>query len=168
MINFYFSIKYINSFLLNICKILVTFSIFSIVIVVLVGVFFRYILNDSLSWTEEVVRFLVVFLTFLGSPLALSDNNHAALDNWIYKLSIKYKLFMLLIINILIILFCLILIKLGIDYSLNAFIQKAPTLQISMFYIFISIPIGGTCMLLLTIEKIIDMIDEPNNQLNNQ
>jgi len=43
---------------------------FTMTIVVAVQVFFRYVLNQSLFWSEELARFLLVWLTFLGASSA--------------------------------------------------------------------------------------------------
>lgn len=47
-----------------------------IVLIMSVGVFFRYVMNESLYWSDEVVRYLFVWLTFLGSGVAVKDKSH--------------------------------------------------------------------------------------------
>ena len=44
----------------------------------LLQVFTRYVLNDPLSWTEEVARYLYVYIVFLGASAAISDRTHGA------------------------------------------------------------------------------------------
>ena len=39
-------------------------------IVILIQVFFRYVLNNSLVWPEETARFLMVWMTFIAAPIA--------------------------------------------------------------------------------------------------
>src|SRR6266542_4259240 len=48
--------------------------------IVFLGVFFRYVLGDPLSWTEEIARLCLVWITFLGTYLAYRRNLHISID----------------------------------------------------------------------------------------
>lgn len=48
--------------------------------VVFVQFFTRYVLNDSLGWTEEIARFLLIAVTFTGATLAARKNTHIAVE----------------------------------------------------------------------------------------
>ena len=61
-----------------------------IVCVMFAQVVFRYIFNNSLSWSEELIRFLFVWLTFLGGALAIKDKTHIAVEFLIKALPAKY------------------------------------------------------------------------------
>ena len=54
--------------------------IFWVLIIVVAGQFFtRYVMNDSLGWTEEVARYCLIALTFLGSAICVRKGSHLAL-----------------------------------------------------------------------------------------
>lgn len=42
--------------------------------------FTRYVLNDSLGWTEEIARFLLIAVTFIGSVMAVRKGSHIAVE----------------------------------------------------------------------------------------
>lgn len=42
--------------------------------------FTRYILNDSLAWTEEIARFLLIGVTFVGAIMATRKQSHIAVE----------------------------------------------------------------------------------------
>ena len=42
--------------------------------------FTRYVLNDSLGWTEEIARYLLILLGFSGSIICVRNNSHIALE----------------------------------------------------------------------------------------
>lgn len=48
--------------------------------VVFLQFFTRYVLNDSLGWTEEIARFLLIAVTFTGSIMAVRKNTHIAVE----------------------------------------------------------------------------------------
>ncbi len=48
--------------------------------VVFLQFFTRYVLNDSLGWTEEIARFLLIVVTFTGSIMAARKSNHIAVE----------------------------------------------------------------------------------------
>lgn len=52
--------------------------------VVFLQFFTRYILNDSLAWTEEIARFLLIGVTFIGSIMATRKQSHIAVE-FIYR-----------------------------------------------------------------------------------
>ena len=53
---------------------------FSMSIIVAVQVFCRYVLNHSLFWSEELARYLLVWLTFLGASVAYYRSVHPGID----------------------------------------------------------------------------------------
>ena len=48
--------------------------------IVPLGVVFRYVLNNALSWTDEIGGFTLVWITFLGSVIALDRGVHLDMD----------------------------------------------------------------------------------------
>ncbi len=48
--------------------------------IVMLQFFTRYVLNDSLGWTEEIARYLLIFLTFVGSITCVRQGSHIFLE----------------------------------------------------------------------------------------
>ena len=53
---------------------------FAMAALVAVQVFFRYVLNHSLFWSEELARYFLVWLTFLGASVAYYRKVHPGID----------------------------------------------------------------------------------------
>jgi TRAP-type C4-dicarboxylate transport system permease small subunit len=54
--------------------------------VVLVGVFYRYIINEALSWYDEFAGFILVWLTMYGSVVGLARGKHISFETLVEKL----------------------------------------------------------------------------------
>ncbi len=66
-----------------------TFGLFWIMAaVVFYQVYTRYVLEDSAGWTEEIARYLLVAVVFLGASMSVRKNNHIQVD-YFYRLMPK-------------------------------------------------------------------------------
>jgi TRAP-type C4-dicarboxylate transport system permease small subunit len=63
-------------------------------------VFTRFVVRDPLSWTEEVARYLYVYVVFLGSSAAVSDRSHVAIDFLVLRLPALPRLVVALLVNL--------------------------------------------------------------------
>ena len=106
----------------------------------------RYVVQNPSSFTDELSRYMLIWLGMLGAAYVAGQNQHLAIDILPNKLSGKPKMKLLVLINLLILLFALIAMVLGgsnlvyITYILE---QKSATLQIPLAYIYTIIPISG-------------------------
>lgn len=106
----------------------------------------RYVVQNPSSFTDELSRYMLVWLGMLGAAYVAGQNQHLAIDILPNKLSGKPKMKLLVLINSLVLLFALIAMVLGgsnlvyITYILE---QKSATLQIPLAYIYTIIPISG-------------------------
>ena len=67
-------------------------GLFAVILaIILVAVFFRYVINHSLFWSDEVVRYLFVWFTLLGAALVLRDRRHIRVEYFVENLYIFYK-----------------------------------------------------------------------------
>ena len=54
--------------------------LFAVVAINMVGVFFRFVINDPIGWTEEIMRYLVIWATFLAASAALFRGEHMTIN----------------------------------------------------------------------------------------
>ena len=52
----------------------------ALAVVVFLQFFSRYVLNDSIGWTEEVARYLLIAVTFTGAVMAVRKSSHIAVE----------------------------------------------------------------------------------------
>ncbi len=63
----------------------ITLAVFWILaVVVFYQVFTRYVLNDAAGWTEEIARYLLIAVTFLGGAMAVRRSTHIQVD-FVYR-----------------------------------------------------------------------------------
>ena len=144
-----------NQVTLFFCRHLTIVLMAVITVVVAAGVFWRYVLNDSLSWTEETAKFLMVWLVFTGSPIALKHGGHAAIETLPNRLPGRLKQAMLFTVYTIILILMVVLVYQGWGFALNAKTQMTSTTQISMMVVFISMPISGVVMFFIGLEHLI-------------
>ena len=135
--------------IINIVRGVLIVLLFSFIISVgAINIFLRYMPGlSSLKWPDEILRYVNIWVIFLGASVGVRLGAHLSIDYFIQKLFARKTYNLIRKGTLLIILGCLIfLIILGIDKFFkmtNVFIQAAP-MSISVFYM--AIPIG--CLLM--------------------
>lgn len=121
-------------------------SVFTVT--VLVQVFFRYVLNNSLSWPEELARFMLVWMTFVAAAPALRRGFHVGVDFFLEQfVQIRWLKILVLVFNQLVILgFLVVVFYYGLQQFLNSGDMISPALQISYRWVYLSLPVGTFLM----------------------
>jgi TRAP-type C4-dicarboxylate transport system permease small subunit len=125
-----------------------------LVVDVLLQVFSRYILNTSFTFTEELARFSLIWLSILGAAYLNGKRDHLSMDFLFQKFSEKLKKKVLFFIEICIILFALIVMVIGgfnlVYITLNLG-QLSGTLRIPLGYIYAILPLSGLLVICFSI-----------------
>lgn len=62
--------------------------------------FTRYVLNDSASWTEEIARYLLIGVVFVGAAVGVRKNNHIQVDFAYRFLPVRIARFMATVVDV--------------------------------------------------------------------
>lgn len=151
----------------KISKSLAQLSVFVMVIVVILGVFMRYFMKSPLIWSDELAKYALVYMTFIGAPVALRSKGLAAMELVIEKLPQNLRKVAQIIVYILEILLIGFLFYYSIDLLFQDSVknQISPGLQIPMTWVYFSLPFGIGLMLLQSIFLLIDDLKGYKNNL---
>lgn len=132
--------------------VLITLIIMS-VITAFLQVFFRFILGKPLSWSEELTRYLFVWMGMLGTCVALRFDSHFRMDILVLLVPQRGRRYLAMFWDICVFAFCCAMVWCGALLMKNSLHQLSPALRISMAIPYSSIPISGGLMILNLIEK---------------
>lgn len=116
--------------------------------VVFIGVTTRYVFGFSFYWVEEVPRYALVWVTFLGAAaLTKTKINHPRVLGVINKLSRRSKKLVLIVGNIVMILVTLVMGAGAIIMITVVFDQLSPALELPMWFVYSIIPLSALTMI---------------------
>jgi TRAP-type transport system small permease protein len=134
----------------------------AILLVVMVGsvssaVFCRYVLNAPLSWPEELSRFALVWMTFVGSALAAKRNSHILVDFFVSFLPERGKIAMSLLVNTVLLAFLALFFWLSLQIVQKSWVSVSPALSINMGLVYLSMPLSSALMFAHLARQTVDL-----------
>lgn len=141
-------------------KVLIALSAL-IAIVVFLQVVFRYVLRQPLFWSEELPRYLLIWITFLASALAQEHLAHINITLVVNRLPSKLQRWLRVVTNIVILGFLGVLVYSGGLVSRITVHHRSTALQIPMAAVYLALPVGGTLMMLYLLLQIAQDVRNP-------
>jgi TRAP-type C4-dicarboxylate transport system permease small subunit len=118
------------------------------VVVVAAQVFCRYVLNHSLFWSEELARYLLVWMTFLGASVAFHRRVHPSIDILHVRAGAGLRRVMTVAGYVAAMLFFTVLTVYGLQFTHFVRHQISPALQIPKWTVMAVLPLSGTILCL--------------------
>ncbi len=125
------------------CKTVIFLSFIAIIVSAAIQVFGRFILEATFSWTDELCRYGMVWMTFIGAGYAVRSHGHIAVDLLKSFLPVKASAGIEKFNDICEIVFGGVLAWYGFKLAAMNITQLTPGLKISMGAVYSCIPIGG-------------------------
>lgn len=132
-----------------------------LVINVVWQVFSRYVLNAPSTFTDEVARFLLIWISLIGAAYYSGQNAHIAIDVLPRRLQAAGRRTLQLLINALIVAFALCVLVIGggaLVYHTYVYMQLTPTLQIPMAFVYLVGPISGLLVVYYKLSDVREML----------
>jgi TRAP-type C4-dicarboxylate transport system permease small subunit len=131
-------------------------------------VFYRYVLNDSLFWSEELARYLLVWISFLGATTAYYRGVHPGVDILIKNCSTRFKWYGRMLVHFLSALLFIVITWAGIQFAYFVRIQISPALGVHKWLILAIIPISGAVLTIYALTFFLTTMQKMERMNNGQ
>ncbi len=132
----------------------------AMVVIISAQVWYRFILNDPLSWSEEAGRYLFVWISFMGAAAGVRYQVHLGIDLMDKILSPKQYKWVVILMNLIIQVFLLMIIYWGFKILGVIKFQESPSMHISMRYPYMAVPVGAIFMFINSVRVMVTAIQD--------
>lgn len=140
------TLQRLDSAIITLTSWIVAYLTLQMTIVVLIGVFTRYVMNDALAWIEELARFSMIWLTWIGAGLALRRGAHLAVEFFVDRLSSTFRSIVILVGRLGILVFLFIVFWWGFQLTSSVSMQSTVALGVSMQVPYSAMPVGAVLL----------------------
>jgi TRAP-type C4-dicarboxylate transport system permease small subunit len=123
--------------------------------IILVSVFWRYVLQNSLFWSEELSKMLMVWMTFMAAPIALQRGIHVGIQSLLKAMKGRWHYAMVVVGQLTILILMAVCVKEGFQLAWFAKRQTASSFDMSMIWPYLSMPIGCFMIFTVSLENLI-------------
>lgn len=124
-------------------------------------VFTRFVLNNPSKYTEELLRYLLIWMTMLGVPYAYGKNSHLSINLAIKTFTEKGKLMTNIGIELLVLfLSVFVMIIGGWMVMTNSAGQISPAMHMPMQLYYAGVPLGGVLMVFYGLNRLVGCLKQ--------
>jgi TRAP-type C4-dicarboxylate transport system permease small subunit len=140
----------------------VAIAVFLVLVIdVLLGVFTRKVLGDQIRWTEELARFLLVWISFLGGAIAYLDDKHLGVDLLVDRFDPSARRVARVITHGLVFAFALFAMGIGgtqlvVDRFDSG--QVLSAMQINKAWFYLAVPVSGYVIAMFALGNVIALL----------
>jgi len=134
------------------------------VVVMFAQVVLRYVFKTGFPWTEELSRFTMIYLVFIGSIVLTHENSHISvtiLDETLKGYALKI---LKCLQHLTTILYCALMVKIGFTSLPIVKMQLSPNMRITMDKIYVIIPVCCAFMLIYTVRRAVRLFGRRNEE----
>jgi TRAP-type C4-dicarboxylate transport system permease small subunit len=133
----------------------------AMVVVISAQVWYRFILNDPLSWSEELGRYMFVWISFIGAAVGIRFRVHLGIDLLEKMVPAQTYRYLAVFVNLIIQVFLALVVYQGFDILNVVKFQTSASMGISMTYPYAAVPVGALLMLINSLRLSWIILNEP-------
>ena len=137
-----------SHYLANLAATFSTLSLSVMVLIVLLGVFFRYCLNNPLVWSEELARYMMIWMAFLAVSTACRTNENIALLSGRALLPRKIQVIVKYFNRVWMLGFLAVLALYGYYGALRGMGQVSASLNVPLGIFFMIVPVSAVLVMI--------------------
>ncbi|MBE0465343.1 MAG: TRAP transporter small permease [Halomonadaceae bacterium] len=118
------------------------------------------VLFTAVGWTEEVARFLLIWITFLAGTLAFQRGHHIAVTFAVDALPARLRQVARILAVMAVIAFMITLVVIGYRYMQVQSFQKSASLRVPMSYVYAVMPISAAIMAWYALIDLLELVLE--------
>lgn len=142
--NLFYLLHRLDSLLIRTLTIFATLAGIGLAVSVLLGVLARFVFKAPLGWGEEVPKYCMVWMTFIGAPIVMHHGGHIVVDGWHALLPPRPRHLVKMAISLVCCCFLAFFVYYGWKAALAASGQRIIMLSnLSMFWVYLSVPLGS-------------------------
>lgn len=121
----------------------------------------RFILNDPSKYTEEFLRYALIWLTMLGAPYAYGAGRHLSIDLLVMNFSARGRNYVRVFVEAVVLILSLaVFVYGGVEVTLNASGQISAAMMLPMECYYACIPVGGVLMAIYSLDRLLDVLKD--------
>lgn len=120
-------------------------------------IFMRFVLEQPAEWTEVMIRFSLIWMVFLGIPMAFRQGAMVSVDALYRVVPVRARRVLDLVVALAALALMLIILWWGADYAIRGEVQTMAGLEsVSMFWAYVAMPTGAVFSLLGIVANYLD------------
>jgi TRAP-type transport system small permease protein len=105
-------------------------------------VFARYVMHQPFSWSEELSRFAMVWMSFIAASFIMAEGNHISVDIWSQRVTAKTSRIFTMASHLVVAMSCIMLLIGGLNFVMKVHPVGSATLGIPKSYWYGSVAVG--------------------------
>ncbi len=135
---------------------------------VFIQVIFRYVFHQPIYWSEELPRFMLIWLTFLGAVLATKNRSHLSITLIINRFSGTTKNVIQFLANLITLLFLFVVVWGGVVITHLTMPNRTAALQLPTGLFYLAAPVGTLMMIIYLIQQTVKLFRKSETPHNSE
>ncbi len=127
-------------------------------VIVVAAVVARYVFGQAVSWTEEVPRYLLIWISFLGAAACVAKREHVGFDILFNALPTRVRRGLGGFIGLLILGFGWIVLRYGVVFVQEFGGDLMETIPFKNYWYYVAMPVSGALLMLFALKATIDAL----------